>query len=437
MDFRTRLISAAFFIVIFTVSSLSAQLVGEVNQGGFEDYSIAAQDILNSDGKESELSKELTSTLRKDVELTGFFALLNPKGFLEAPSIDLDVKDFKNWLNIGANGLVKGFVKEGKESVLEIAFYDVAKGKKVIHKQYTSSPEGMRMAVHKFVRELVLILTGETINFISSKIVFVEKNAGAYSLVTTSFDGSDRRVLYSSNSIIALPSWSHDGNEIYFTSYSTGNPYLYAINRKTLKTRIIAGYEGLNTSADASPDGNSIALRLSRDGNSEIYVKNLKNGSLTRMTKNLSVDTAPSFSPDGKQIAFVSDRSGTPQIYRLFIDNPSRVERLTAQGNYNQDPEYSPDGKHIVFTGRDEYYRFDIFLFDLESRIILRLTQNQKKNENPSFSPDSRLIVFSSDRTGKNSLFISNITGNRQILIYSGNGEVITPSWSPELEELK
>lgn len=437
MDFRTRLISAIFLIIVFAAASLSAQLVGEVNQGGFEDYSIAAQTILNSEGKGSDLSRQLTSTLRKDLELTGFFALLNPKGFLAVPDINLDIKDFKSWLNIGTNGLVKGFVKEGKDSVLEIAFYDIAKGKKILHKQYTSSPEGMRKAVHRFVKELVFTLTGETINFMSSRIVFVEKGAGTYALVTTSFDGTERRTLYSSKSIIALPSWSADGKEIYFTSYSTGNPYLYSINRKTLKTRIIAGYEGLNTSADAAPDGNIIALRLSRDGNSEIYTKNLKNGKLVRMTKNLSVDTAPSFSPDGRQVAFVSDRSGTPQIYRLFTDNPSRVERLTVQGNYNQDPEYSFDGKHIVFTGRDEYYRFDIFLFDIESRIIVRLTQNQKKNENPSFSPDSRLIAFSSDRTGKDALFISNMSGNRQILIYSGKGDVITPSWSPELEELK
>jgi len=160
---------------------------------------------------------------------------------------------------------------------------------------------------------------------------------------------------------------------------------------------------------------------------------NLATKALTRLTSNLAIDTAPSFSPDGKTIAFVSNRSGDPHIYRLFLDDPARVERLTDQGRYNQDPDCSPDGRHIVFTGRDEFFMFDLFLFDLQSRTIGRITQKQGKNENPSFSPDGKLILFSSDRKGRNALWVTNPAGDRQTLIYSGPGEAITPAWSPEI----
>ena len=146
---------------------------------------------------------------------------------------------------------------------------------------------------------------------------------------------------------------------------------------------------------------------------------------------NAETDTAPSVSPDGKEIVFVSNRSGNPQIYRMSLTDLSKVERLTEQGNYNQDPEYSPDGKKVAFSGRDEKYQFDLFVIDLASKQISRITQNQGKNESPTFSPDSKVIGFSSNRKGKNKLFLSNVSGTKQFAVYSGDGEVLMPSWSP------
>ena len=156
-------------------------------------------------------------------------------------------------------------------------------------------------------------------------------------------------------------------------------------------------------------------------------------GKLKRLTRNMAIDTAPSFSPDGKEIAFVSNRSGNPHIYRVWTNNTSRVERLTVQGKYNQDPDYSPDGKYIAFTGRDEFYNFDIFIFNISTRVISRVTQKQSKNETPSFSPDSKLLVFSSNRKGHNAIYLSNVKGDKQVMVYYGNGEAITPAWSPQV----
>ena len=146
---------------------------------------------------------------------------------------------------------------------------------------------------------------------------------------------------------------------------------------------------------------------------------------------NSEIDAAPSVSPNGQEIVFVSGRSGNPQIYRMSLSDLNKVERLTTQGNYNQDPEYSPDGTKVAFSGRDEKYQFDLFIIDLASRQISRLTQNQGKNESPTFSPDSKVIGFSSNRNGKSKLFLSNLSGTRQIAVYSGEGEVQMPSWSP------
>lgn len=431
MEFYTKNLIIA--LILLVSAPLSAQLKGVVNQGEFSEYAIAAPDILFEGTRENDLSRRLTKTLRRDLAFTGFFNVLNEKGYLEKPQTPVDKIDFKNWSNIAANGLIKATFKGSNPVELTLYYFDVASGKKLLQKIYKASPKTIKRGVHSFVKDLVYLLTNEKLTFFNSKIAFIEKLGGKYSLVTTDFDGTNRQKLYSSKKILLLPSWSKNGKHIYFTSYAKRSPHLYAINVKNRKLSLISDYPGLNTSATSSPNSKEIALRLSKDGNAEIYLMNLKTRKLKRLTKNMSIDTAPTFSPDGKEIAFVSNRSGNPHIYRLFVNNPSRVERLTIQGKYNQDPDYSPDGKYIAFTGRDEFYKFDIFLFDVKSRIISRVTQKQGKNENPTFSPDAKLIAFSSDRNGKNSLYLSNIKGDKQFLIYSGKGQVITPSWSPQI----
>ena len=410
-----------------------AQLKGEVRDGALVEYAIAVPAFTQGGDPKGELAKNLTETLRRDLALTGYFAVLDERSFVEGPEVPADKVNFKNWLTVGAKGLVKATLTGVEPVELEVQALDVAGGKKLLHKKYKANPKAIRKAVHSFARDLVQILAGERLKFLSSRIAFIEKSGKTYKLMVADFDGADAAAVMTSDKILTLPSWSADGAKIYYTGYASGEPYLYAFDLKTQKSALISDHPGLNTSASAAPDGKNIALRLSKDGNAELYLMNLESKALTRLTSNLAIDTAPSFSADGKEIAFVSNRSGNPHIYRLFLNDPARVERLTDQGKYNQDPDYSPDGKYIAFTGRDEFYMFDIFLFDVASRVISRLTQKQGKNENPSFSPEGRLIVFSSDRTGKNGIWLSNVKGDKQVQIYTGPGEAITPSWSPEV----
>ncbi len=410
-----------------------AQLKGEVRDGALVAYAIAVPAATLGGDAKNDLAQTLTGVLRRDLALTGYFDVLDEKSFIEGPEVPAEKVNFKNWLQVGAKGLVKVALTGADPVEMDAQAFTVADGKKLLHKKYKAGPAGMRAAMHSFVRDLVYALTGEKLKFLSSRIAFVEKEGKTYKLMVADFDGANAKAVVTSDKIITLPSWSADGGRIFYTAYTTGEPYLYAYDLKTQKATLVSDHPGLNTSASASPDGKSIALRLSKDGNAEIYLMNLATKALTRLTSNLAIDTAPSFSPDGKAIAFVSNRSGDPHIYRLFVDDPGRVERLTDQGRYNQDPDYSPDGRYIVFTGRDEFYMFDLFLFDLQTRTISRITQKQGKNENPCFSPDGKLILFSSDRAGKNALWVTNLSGDRQTQIYSGPGEAITPAWSPEV----
>ena len=356
--------------------------------------------------------------------------ILNKDSFLEKPEVAFNKVDFKSWLNVKANGLIKGTIKGGEDVELELAFFDVARGKEVLHKKYSTKAGMAKKAAYRFVAEVIKTLTGEEMNFMFSKIAFVEKAGDKYNLVVTNFDGSGKRVLVSTTATVLLPEWSADGSKIYYTSHEKNNPNLYSIDLKTTRIKTVSSADGLNVSASAYPDNKNIALCLSKDGNSEIYSLDTTTNELKRLTVEAGTDTAPSVSPDGKELVFVSNRAGNPQIYKMNLED-LKVERLTTQGNYNQDPEYSPDGKKVAFSGRDEKYQFDLFVIDLATRNIERITQNQGKNESPTFSPDSKVIGFSSNRSGKGKLFLSNVSGTKQIAVYSGEGDVMMPSWSP------
>ena len=429
MSVHFRLIT--LIAVIFASMNLFAQLQVEVKDGAVAEYNMAVSPLAVLDGADAAIASEISSAIEKVLDITGYFKILDKRSFLEKPEVAFKAVNFKSWLDVGANGLVKGTLKGKDEIELELAFFDVAKGKSVVQKKYTSKAALAKKSAYRFAAEVIKLLTGEEMNFMFSKIAFVEKSAEKYTLVVTNFDGTDRRELYSTSKTILLPEWSADGSRIFFTSHEKNNPNLYSVDVKTKRIITVSSQEGLNVSASAYPDNKTIALCLSKDGNSEIYSLDTTTNELKRLTVNSETDTAPSVSPDGQEIVFVSSRSGNPQVYRMSLSDLNKVERLTEQGNYNQDPEYSPDGKKVAFSGRDEKYQFDLFIIDLASRQISRITQNQGKNESPTFSPDSKVIGFSSNRSGRSKLFLSNVSGTKQIAVYSGEGEVLMPSWSP------
>ncbi len=402
------------------------------NDGAVAEYNMAVSPLAVLDGADAAHASEISSAIEKVLDITGYFKVLDKNSFLEKPETAFKAVNFKAWLDVGANGLIKGTIR-GKDDVeLELAFFDVAKGKALIQKKYSSKAAHAKKSVFRFAAEVIKLLSGEEMKFMFSKIAFVEKTGEKYSLVVTNFDGSGRKELYSTSKTILLPEWSADGQKIFFTSQEKNNPNLYSIDVKTTQIKIVSAYDGLNVSASAYPDNKTIALCLSKDGNSEIYSLDTSTNELKRLTVDAGTDTAPGISPNGQEMVFVSNRTGNPQIYKMNLTDLT-VERLTNQGNYNQDPEYSPDGTKVAFSGRGEKYQFDLFIIDLATRQISRLTQNQGKNESPTFSPDGKVIGFSSNRNGKSRLFLSNVSGTKQIEVYSGEGEVLTPSWSPML----
>ena len=436
---RSHLLVFTLGLVIFSLFlplTAKAQLVIDVDPSKFRKYPIAVTKLKNFG--ETEDTKKLDSRFQviliNDLEIAGLFELLNPKSFLENPNtsgITESTTNFTEWLQVGAEGLVKGgFWINGEKVKADLRLFDVALGKEMLAKTYEVDIGDFRPMVHTFADSIVSFFTKEQ-GIFSTKIVAVRRLNKTKHIYLMDFDGKNGHTLVENSNLNLLPAWAPDGKSVYFTSYISGNPDLY----ETKSTpggdmKKISGYRGLNVGVSASLDGKRIALTLSKDGNSEIYVMNGGGGRLIRVTHSWGIDTSPSWAPDSKRIAFVSDRSGSPQIYVTEMGT-GMATRLTFQGNYNQSPAWSPKDGKVAFCGRDERLVFDLFLVDVETREITRLTQDQGNNEDPSWSPDGRHLVFSSTRKGESKLFIMNADGTNQRIITRGKGAFSTPDWSP------
>ena len=389
---------------------------------------LAVPEAKEPGGDTGKIADQVEKTLRRDLELSGFFKILpNDSFFFDQSTEGMGASSikFQNWFNVGAQGLIKSSVRKNDDKVvLDLRLYLVEKGQKAnLNWSGGSVPEEeVTEKVHEFANAVLEYYTGKR-GIFGSRIAYVQRTGKSKQVYVMSMDGSDKVRISKNNSINMLPSFG--GGAVYYTSYKHGNPDLWVYeggNRRKLSSK-----SGQNTGAAYC--GGKLAVTLSKGGqNTDVYLIDPKTGKVqTRLTKHWSIDTSPSFSPDCSKIAFVSGRSGGPQIYVMNADG-SNQKRLTYQGSYNTQPSWSPQGGKIAFSARDERSAFDIFTVTLDGTIE-RLTQDQGNNSDPSFSPDGRYLTFVSDRGGKGKrIWIMTADGEVQNQITEGSGYQ-SPAW--------
>ena len=428
---RIFVLAAVWSSIAAAPALAQAPIVGDIEGKEFRPFPIAVTELRLAPGAEGQKStaQQLVKIVRADLELTGAFKVLDPKGFIDTDGLTQSTVRFPDWLNVGAAGLVKAQLKdEGGKLAVELHGFEVASAKEGLTKTVSGAKDDVRGLAHLVADEVYRYFTGEPGAF-RTKIAFVRKVQGEKHVFVTGMDGQGGGQVTKGGGLNLLPSFAPDGKSVVFTSYRLDNPDLYELGLGDGALKRLSSRPGLNTGGRVSPDGSKIALTLSQDGNSEIYLLDRGGGLLKRLTSSWGIDTSPAWSPDGASIAFVSSRAGNPQLYVMSASG-GEPKRVTFQGTYNQTPAYSPRGTHLAFTARDERNVFDIFVLDLRTNQIARVTQDQGNNEEPSFSPNGRMLVFSTTRTGARQLVVSNLDGTKQTVITNG-GEHSSPSWGP------
>lgn len=407
----------------------------DITNPNFQRIPIAIPDFKYMSPEQTQLARQMRDVLSNDLNLSGVFRSLDPKGFLEDPQkmglIASDI-NFQDWKRLGADFLVRcSYQVQGNSIRLDGRLFDATAGKLVgTPKSYGGDLGAWRQMVHAFANDIMLMITGEPGVF-NTKIAYVQSVGKAKEIFYCDFDGYDPVQVTRDNSIDLSPVWSPDGSRIAFVSYRDGRPKIYVVNVLTHSRHMVCGFPGMNITPAWRPGTNDLAVALSKGGSQDIYLVDMSGKIIRKFGVGFgsSITVSPNWSPDGRKFAYVSNESGNPQIY-IFDVASGQKRRLTFSGKYNTSPAWSPKGDWIAYCGEDAS-GFNIYVIRPDGSENHALTHGGR-NEAPRWSPDGRMIAYSSNNGGMSAIRImySNGTGDWQLMRHPGGAQEL-PDWSP------
>ncbi len=427
-----------FWFVLFSLGTVTQPVQAQkieidITKPGFQRIPIAIPDFKFQTAEQPQLAREMGELLSSDLDYSGLFLPLDPKGFLEDPqSMGLTAGEirFPDWKRLGAEFLVRAtYQVQGPALRMEARLFDVVGGRMVIGKVYEGETRNWRPMVHRLADEIIMAITGERGVF-DTKIAYVQVQGKNKEIFVADFDGSNPVPVTRDQSIALSPAWSSDGAQLAYVSYKEGSAKVYASNLMTGGQRLVAGFPGINIAPAWRPGTNQLAITLSKGGNPDIYLVSASGELMQRLVQSWGINVSPAWSPDGRKLAYVSNEPGNPQIYVMDVSSGQK-KRITFSGNYNTSPSWSPKGDWIAFSGMSGG-RHNIFITRPEGGEVRQLTRGEGDNESPTWSPDGRMLAFSSTRQGGAALWVmlSNGTGIRRIT--RGGGQEM-PDWSPRM----
>ena len=411
-----------FACLLMLTGPVMAQFRVEVTGVGMTQMPIAVAPFRG----ESSSPQKLSAIVQADLERSGQFKGIDTAGV----AVDeLSRPDWSGWRQRSADALVGGSVTRLADGRYDIRarLWDVVKGQDKSEFRDTVVAADLRQAAHRLADWVYQQLTG-TQGAFASRIVYVTKTGGRYTLWVADSDGEGAQAALASPEPIISPTWSPSGQQLAYVSFESRKPVVYVHEITTGRRRVLANFRGSNSAPAWSPDGRSLVATLSREGGSQLFKIDMASGEARRLTTSSGIDTEPAFSSDGTAIYFVSDRGGSPQIYRMPAQG-GPAERVTFNGSYNISPAPSPDGRWLAYISRIGG-QFKLHVMDIstgQSTLISDTTADEK----PSFAPNSRLIVYATIAQGREALMTSTVDGRIKARLAGQGGDIREPDWGP------
>ena len=401
-----------------------AQFRVEISGVGATQLPIAIVKFRDEDRATPSLS--LSAIVRADLERSGAFRSIDAPGALDEAARPV----MTEWRSRAADALVAGSIGRLADGRFDVRFklWDVVKGTELGGQAQAVDASDLRLAAHRIADFIYEKLTGDKGVF-STRIAYVTKGGGRFTLRVADSDGEGGQVALSSPEPIISPAWSPDGKQLAYVSFESQKAVVYTQDASSGARRAIANFRGSNSAPAWSPDGQTLAVTLSRDTGSQLYLMASTGGTPRRLTTSSAIDTEPAFAPDGRGLYFVSDRGGGPQIYRTSLSGGS-VERVTFNGAYNISPAISPDGRMLAYISR-QGGGYRLYTLDLAGGGQPMALTDSNDDESPSFAPNGRLIIYASRAQGRDVLMTTTLDGKIKARLISTTADVREPVWGP------
>lgn len=416
-------ISLLLFSLI-TPHALAIETI-EISGGGTKQINIAVMPYKEvGTDKANSLMHQIIAA---DLYRSGFFRPLEVNGLINKP-FTLSEINYPEMTAIEAQVMTLGQV-ETNNNRLKVNWFLVDVNKKTIltTMEFSGPASQYRAIAHKISDTIYEKLTGIPGVF-STKISYISKNKGRYSLNVADADGFNIQSVVGSPQPIISARWSPDATKIAYVSFEKKKPIIYIQSLVTGQRTVLANFKGNNSSPSWSPDGRRLAIVLTYNANSQIYLIDADGSNLKPLIQSANIDTEPVWSPDGKLIYFTSDRGGRPQIYKVSSSG-GEPQRLSFEGNQNLNPNVSPDGKMLSYVTQDEG-RFRVVLHDLQTGQITKITDGPF-DEAPKFSPNGHVILYSHKVKGSGELSTVSIDGVVHQSFNIQADDIREPSWGP------
>jgi Tol biopolymer transport system component len=227
--------------------------------------------------------------------------LTNDKAYDDQPALSPDGKSVVFVSNRDGNNelYVIGVNGTGLRRITDTAYPEIdpsfsPDGRWII---YTSMAEGDKDIVRIPLAggEPEVLVTGEGDQFMArmapdGALVYVE-NGGDEEIIL--YKDGKKKNLSQSPGLDLMPSFSADGNLVYFTSNRGGDYDLFVVNRDGQALKELITLESSEGRAAVSPDGRYLAVASDQDGELDIYIFSLDGEMLEQLTQNEAEDYEP------------------------------------------------------------------------------------------------------------------------------------------------
>jgi Tol biopolymer transport system component len=192
-----------------------------------------------------------------------------------------------------------------------------------------------------------------------------------------------RARLTANNAWESVPSATHDGRRIIFSSDQLGTPpdIFEAPIDGGERPKLLLMRPSVQFVRDISPDDRWVLYSTTENvtkTKTDLWLFPLGGGAPHPFVETPGNDTAAVFSPDGKWIAYQSDVGGTAQIYMKPFAGPGAARQVSTKGG--RDPYFSADGRRLYFTETNKFFAAEMLadgstadphlLFELPAQIL-------------------------------------------------------------------
>lgn len=362
-----------------------------------------------------------------DLYRSGFFRSLDVEGLINKPSLLSEI-NYAEMTAIEAQVVTLGQIELNNNRIkVNWSLVDINKKTILTTMEYSGPLQQYRAIAHKISDAIYEKLTGIPGVF-STKISYISKNKGRYSLNVADADGFNVRSVVGSPQPLISARWSPDATKFAYVSFEKKKPVVYIQSLVTGQRTVLANFKGNNSSPAWAPDGRRLAIVLTYNANSQIYLIDPDGSNLKPLIQSAYIDTEPVWSPDGRFIYFTSDRGGRPQIYKV-ASTGGEPQRVSFEGAQNLNPNISPDGKMLAYVSHDEG-RFRVVLHDLQSGQATKITEGPF-DEAPQFSPNGHVILYAHKINGSGELSTVSIDGVVRQSFNIHADDIREPAWAP------